>query len=296
MSKKLAPSLILSLLFAFSGRAAVTDRVVAVVGDEPILASDIRRFKELVSKSQALAGIWRVNPKGLTDEMILKRMIEEKIVAGSVKELEVPVAETEVDTQIATIAKNNNLTIQQLQDSLRREGVPFDIYRQNIRNQLERRNIFDRELRRGGGVAENELRAIYERRTKPEVRLALLSTRNAKQLGEAKAEILAKKMTYAATQEKWHVDELDWLSPDSLDESVAKLVDSAKPGDWVGPVKIQGKSQLVFLRERRKGSEEDFQKMKSELSQEAQMNDYERRFASWIERRKTEMQIVVNPQ
>lgn len=271
----------------------LVDRVLAVVGDEPILLSDVRKFKESVSKGSALASIYRINPSTLTEEKILDRMIEEKIVAFSAKELDADAADSEVDSQISAIAKQNGMSIDQLKTSLTRENVPFETYKSNIRLQIQRRNIFDRELRRGGGVTESEVRAVYDAKAGSEIDLALVPKTGVKDLATLK-KVVDAKATGADLESKYHAELLGWVAPDSLDDSIAKALKNAGSNSVVGPANVNGKPHYVVILGHRKGSEDDFQKTKGELMQEAQMKDYDKRFAAWLERRKTEMHIIRN--
>ena len=271
----------------------LVDRVVAVVGDEPILQSDLDRLKGQIKSSAALASIYKVPQNQVSDAAVLKWMLEEKIVHAAVRDMDMPVADSEVDGQIASIAKQNNMTLEQLSGSLKHEGVPFDVYKRNIRAQLERRNVFDKELRRGGGVSEADIRRIYEQKAKPELNLFFIQGDSAKALQKTKADISKANMSLKAIQVQYEVEEFGWTSPDTLDEKVAKAVSSAQTGQ--GPVSLGGKPLLVFVAGRRVGSEDEFQKAKNALSQEAQAEDYEKRFISWLERKKAEMHIVMNP-
>lgn len=273
----------------------LVDRVVAVVGDEPILQSDLDRLKGQIKSSAALASIYKVPQNQVSDTAVLKWMLEEKIVHAAVRDMDMPVADSEVDGQIASIAKQNNMTLEQLSGSLKHEGVPFDVYKRNIRAQLERRNVFDKELRRGGGVSEADIRRIYEQKAKPELNLFFIQGDSAKALQKTKADIAKTNMSLKNIQAQYDVEEFGWTSPDTLDEKVAKAVSSAQAGQVVGPVSLGGKPLLVFVAGRRVGSEDEFQKAKNSLSQEAQAEDYEKRFVSWLERKKAEMHIVMNP-
>jgi len=62
----------------------------------------------------------------------------------------------------------------------------------------------------------------------------------------------------------------------------------------VGPISTGRMLQLLLFEAERRGSEEGFQKAKGELAQVVQAQDFDRRFESWLERRKKELHIVVN--
>jgi len=105
-----------------ASHAELLDRVVAVVGDEPILQSDVLKLKKDVAATPALAGAYRLSPGETNFDKILDRMIEDKIIKQSVKELDIGVSDAEVENQISTIAKQNKLTLNQLGKSKKIRG------------------------------------------------------------------------------------------------------------------------------------------------------------------------------
>jgi peptidyl-prolyl cis-trans isomerase SurA len=296
--KPLKKLVFLGALFSLQVRAAqVLDRVAAVVGDEPILQSDVSNFKKALETSPALAGIYRVQKNATTFDDILKLVIEERLIHYSVKEMGVTVSDTEVDTQINNIAKQNNITRAQLEDSLRRENISTDLYRRNIKTQLERQNIFERELRKGGGVSEREVRDLYEKTAPFEYKLHVIALKKSPGTRKKLEDLASNLRSGSATKEevaKTTGEDLGWIAAESLDESLAKALKTSDEKGVVGPVDSGAMTQLLLVNGTRKGSEESFQKAKAELSMMAQGQDYERRFTAWLERRKNELQIVVN--
>lgn len=288
-------SLLALLIFApfapLVAQGQVLDRVVAVVGEEAVLQSDVAKLQNDIATSPALAGIYRVDPRKVGPKELLDLLLEEKIIKQSLKEMDLAVSDSEVENQITNIARQNSISRKQLEESLRQEGVPFDSYKANIRTQLERRNIFERELRRGGGVSEAEVRTLYQARAGRELRLTNLSGPKTALENIAKAHIVP---TDAVKTKGVHSDELGWVGSDGLHEKIAAKAASAKIGDYLGPVDIGGHAQLFYVEGVRTGSEEDFQKAKPELMAQAQSQDFERRFKFWVERRKKELNILVH--
>ncbi|MBS1983052.1 MAG: hypothetical protein JST16_02675 [Bdellovibrionales bacterium] len=287
-------SILLALSASPSFSKTVIDRIAAVVGDEPILQSEVSELETKLKKNSSLAGLYNLQSSTVTFDAVLQKMIEEKVVHFALKEMDASVADSEVDSRLAGIAKKNNLTLAQLETSVQGEGIPFDFYKKNIRAQLERQTVFERELRKGGGIGENELKELYAKRAKTEVSLEMISSEAAKDLPKIKETIVSKKMSLADIESSFPAEDFGWVTPDSLDNKIEKMIDNAKVGDVLGPVKVGGKSCLLILKARRKGSDEDFQKVKGELMQEAQSADYEKRFGSWLDRKKSEIHIVVN--
>ena len=276
--------------------AVLIDHVAAIVGDEPVLQSDVESRLALVKSSKAIANILRVDPNGLTQDAVALSLIEEKIIHVSAKEIDSAVSDTDLDNQIASIAKSNNLSRKQLESQLKSEGIDFDLYRGNIRNQLEKRNIFDRELRRSGGVSEAEMRDRYEQSAKVEVKLLVAQVSKA---GAAKAAELVKsfasgKLSLGDLKESLDYESYDWNAPENLQPKLAKAVAPLQKGQGIGPIDVDKKSLVVVVEDSRRGSDEEFEKVKPEISAEIQAKDFEKRFDQWLQRRKRELLIVIN--
>jgi peptidyl-prolyl cis-trans isomerase SurA len=289
--------LIGSLFFYTTLNATPIDGVAAVVGDTPILSSDILRFKKQLQETPALAPQYKLDPKNLKDSEVLERMIEERVVQAAIKELSISVSDAEVDSQVASIANQNNISKSQLESSLAAEGVPFEVYKSNIKNQLERRALFDRELRKGGGVSEVEIRDLYERTAPVELKLSLATAKTKADRDSLRALALSatqKKLGFAEALKTSRADALGWVNPQSLDSKVQTALKGAQPERIYGPVEIGGSLQVFFVEGNRRGSEEGFQAAKQELMMRAQSADFEQRFQSWVERKKKELNIVVN--
>jgi peptidyl-prolyl cis-trans isomerase SurA len=273
------------------------DHVAAVVVDEPILRSQVIQLQKSIEKNPALSSAYRLTPADLSYTTVLDRMIEEKVVQVTVKELEIQVSDTELETQVNSIAQQNKITRKQLEDSVLREGISFEEYRKNIKGSMERRNLFDRELRRGGGVTESEVKSLYEKTAPTELKLSVISIKNnaeSRKIGDVLVkEIKDKKKTLEAADSEFAGDSLGWIPVDSINSKFGNIK-NASAGDVIGPVLIEGQLQILLIYGNRKGSAEGFEKAKGELMMQAQSLDFERRFQSWLEKKKSELNIVLN--
>ena len=286
--------------FGASASAAtkVLDRVLAVVGDSPILQSDLDELKQSLRNTPALASSYKLNPKNFDPVVALGRMVDERIVKQVVKELDIQVAESEVEGQINSIAKQNNISRKQLEDSLKNEGVALDIYRRNIKDQLEKRNLFDRELRRGGGISEVELKSLYEKTARPEFQLSLLAVKKSEADGAKLATLLkdiaSSKITLEDGVKAYGAEPLGWIDPETLDPKLSAALKNAGPNKAYGPIEFAGRVHILLVHAKRMGSDEGFQKAKQELMAAAQAKDFDERFSAWLESKKREINIVFN--
>lgn len=284
---------LIALLFGTAAHARTLDRVMAVVGTEPILESEVETRLALIKKSPVYSNILGLDPKVIDTNAVLNMMIEEKILASVTEEMKATVSDVDVQKQVDSIARSNNITRKQLEDSLRKEGIPFDAYANNIRMQLQKRAVFERELRAAGSIGETELKSLYLKKASKEFEVTLLEAPKAKQAGIMKS-FQGGTEKWDTLSKKYPTTELGWVNPSTLKAPLGKAVGSSQAGQLIGPHKVGKISALVYIASERVGSDEEFDKVKDQLSAELQALAYQDRFQSWLEAKKKEMHIVVN--
>lgn len=148
--------IILFLVFtAVNGRSEIYDRIVAIVGEEPILLSQLK--KELrVGSNESLLKISREKQEEALNNLIEKSLIEQKA-----KKLAITVTEKEVDEEIENVKKNNNITTEVLVEVLKKEGLTLAQYREAIKSQILRAKLVNREVRPQVVVTDEILLAYY---------------------------------------------------------------------------------------------------------------------------------------
>jgi len=159
----LRKALILGLLTALPSiaTAEVIDGIAAIVNDEPITTYDVDKETSLIVKETA-------RKPGPTVEMTqlrttaLDQLIEKKLAEQKIKELDIKVSDEEVRQAIDDVKKQNNLTQEALVSALQAQGLTFDQYKAQLREQLERLRLMGQEVRSKIQVGEKEVREYYE--------------------------------------------------------------------------------------------------------------------------------------
>lgn len=128
------------LLFTASGRAQVLDRIVAVVGNEMILES------ELNAQVQFFVFNNRIDPKtpGLK-EQVLQSMINEKLIVAKAIEDSVTVTDDEVSQQLEAVIQQR---VQQVGSESKLEelyGMPMSRIKREFRDEM-RKNLLAQKL------------------------------------------------------------------------------------------------------------------------------------------------------
>jgi peptidyl-prolyl cis-trans isomerase SurA len=157
--------LLAALLLVAALPAAATERladgVAAQVGNDIVLISDVR---EIAAPTEA-----RARAQGASDEDILQlyfevleQMIERALIRQVVERAEIGATDADVDQAIAGIARENKLTPEKLRDSVEAQGMPYALYRERIRGEIEHARVINDLVASKTRVEEKELREIYD--------------------------------------------------------------------------------------------------------------------------------------
>lgn len=135
-STPLAPSS--SSPSAAAATGVVIERVVAVVGREVILLTELRdRARPYFTRiAQSVAADKRADAEREVVRALLEQMIEEQLTRAEADRLRVGVATSEIDAAVAALAQGQGVTPPQLYEAARKQGMSKEEYREELRRQL----------------------------------------------------------------------------------------------------------------------------------------------------------------
>lgn len=139
--------------------AAVTrqaDYIVAVVNSEPITNNEVRARMVRMEQQMAQQGA-PMPPRNELARALLERMIVERAQLQLAKELGLQVSESAVDDAVLNVAKQNQLSVEELRRRMTAEGLVFAQFRTDLRNELLLNRLRDRELEPKSKVSEQEI-------------------------------------------------------------------------------------------------------------------------------------------
>ena len=276
------------VIFSWSSEAKLIDRVVAIVGNEPILHSDVTKLQAVLKKSPSFRQIYPVKN---SREAILENLINEKIVHVSLKASGSSVSSADVEKQMNGIARQNGLSVSELKSTLKAEGIPLAIYENNIRSQIEQQKIFEREIRSSIGTpTDTELRLIYEKTAKNELNLYLW-TSDQKTAANSHLKSVAKQKESKALQS---FTSLGWVEYDSLNSFLKKSLKNKSSKKFIGPFSNKGTHYIFYIASQRQGSEDSFQKQRSQLIRQAQKGSFDNAFKNWLDKKKQNIEVSIN--
>ena len=121
------------------------DHIVAIVGQDLVTAFEVDRRLVLVREESAANGR-TVPPDSELRQRVLDALIDERIVLVHARESGIRVDEAELDRAVQSVAAQNKLSVAQLREQLRKDGLDYTRFRADIRDQLLVERVREREV------------------------------------------------------------------------------------------------------------------------------------------------------
>ena len=250
----------------------VLDRIIAVVNDEAITARELEERTQIAMKQLAQQGT-AAPPRTVVEKQLLERMIGDRVQVQFAKEAGIRVDDAELERAISRIAEQNKLSMQQLRETLERDGVPYAKFREDIRSEILMTRLREREVDNKIVITESEIDALLaaERQdgSADEVNLShilVVVPENASpeqvQARRARAEEALAQLakgadfrqiaaSYSEAPDALQGGSMGWRPGDRLPTIFFDAIKSMKPGDVSPILRSSNGFHIVKLIERR---------------------------------------------
>ncbi|MBI4700645.1 MAG: peptidylprolyl isomerase [Deltaproteobacteria bacterium] len=179
LARRLCCVLLFALLAASPApaRAVVVERVVAVVGEKAILATDLRgRARPFLVQLYAKipAGPQRAAAESQMLEQLLERMVDEELESRAAARGDARVTSEDVDSALRNIARLGGVGVSQLLSEVQAaSGMTEQEYREEIRRQVLEGKLLQRLVEDRIRVSDRDLQAAFERAVREELGVRL---------------------------------------------------------------------------------------------------------------------------
>lgn len=266
--------------------AELVDGIAAQVGNEIVLVSEIFQAASPAEKRIRAEGGGDQDVEILRLE-ILERMIERALIRQVVKRAELGASETEVDQAVADIARENQLTVPELRSTVLAQGMPFQVYRERIRSEIEHRKVMSAMVASKVRLDEDEVHEVYDREFSDQpvggeefyLRQILITASGegpsalsaaCRTAGAARARIVGGEKFKAVASEVSEVNPelggtIGWLHESELAAWMTRAVDGLEPGDVSHVVEAPFGCSVIEVVERRPHERITWEKAKDPL-------------------------------
>lgn len=160
-------SLLLALLSAGvaaqvpKSRTVEADRVVAVVNSEAITLYELRTKLAMVERQLRGQNV-QLPQRDVLERQLLERMIVDRAQMQMAKETGLQVSDSELDGAVHRIADSNRMGVTEFRSVLERDGVAWDKFREDVRQEMTLVRLRDREVDNRMTISEDEIDGYLE--------------------------------------------------------------------------------------------------------------------------------------
>lgn len=140
------------------------DRIVAVVNNEVITETELQQRVHTVAINLRRAQI-ELPPMEQLRQQVLERLITERAIMQRARQTGIRIDDQMVNASIEQIARQNNLTVEELRSRLAADGVAFNSFREEIRDEITTQRLREREVDEKIVVLDSEIDAYLAEQT-----------------------------------------------------------------------------------------------------------------------------------
>ena len=272
-------ALLLAILLACAApqapaqRGVLVDRIVAVVNKDVITTSELAERVALAERQLRRQNI-ALPERELLERQILERLILDKAQVQLAANSGLRVEELQLDRAVQRIAESNNVTLAEFRRRLETDGVAFDKFRAEVRQQilltrLREREVDDRVQVSDGEIdiylEENQAAAsgaaeynaahvlvrIPEQATPERIEQARARAEKARAEAQAGGDFARLAASTSDAGDALQGGALGWRAPSRLPELFAEALKTMQPGDVSGVLRSPAGFHVLKLLEQR---------------------------------------------
>src|SRR3989442_5604561 len=141
---------------AAAARIDLVDRVVAVVNKEVITQYELAERMNRVLKDLQRRGTSLPERREI-EHQVLERLVVEKVQLQFARDTGLRVDDLELDRTVNRVAEGNKLSLTEFRNTLERDSIRFDAFREELRNEILITRLREREVTSKITVSEGEI-------------------------------------------------------------------------------------------------------------------------------------------
>jgi peptidyl-prolyl cis-trans isomerase SurA len=150
--------------------AEVVNRIVASVDGDPITLYELNKF--ISDKSSQVPNMRGISNKDALQALITEKLVEKEIVARGIR-----IRDEDIDHYIDRIKQQNHIDDEQLREALKQQGLDYAQYRQQIRGEIEKVQLLNKEIRAKVTISPEDVSRYYEAHKKDYERPGVIKVR-----------------------------------------------------------------------------------------------------------------------
>lgn len=244
---------------------------------------------------------------------VLDNMINEKLVEQRIKELGLTVPDPELNSAIEDVQLKNNLTAEQLKQAVEAQGMSFEEYRQQIKQEILRFKLLSREINAKVQVTSGEVQEYFQAhidqfRTKPQMRVSSMTFEIPAGSSDEEAEQLRQRVADIRTQLQNGADfdqllaaqgdsvfggDMGSLVIADLTEQLQQALQGLEVGQVSEPLEMNNQLHLFQVTEYNSGDNNLNDTVKAKIEKILQQEKTDARFQEWTKELRDRGQVDI---
>ncbi|MEE9347418.1 MAG: peptidylprolyl isomerase [Robiginitomaculum sp.] len=272
-------SLVIALLasavsFGANANAQNAHGIAATVNEDVITTHDLRQ--------RVLFNIMASGTKVTEDSLkrmqaqAMRALVDERLQMGEAKKFDLSISDAEVEQSVARLAQSNNMSIEQIAQTMAKMGISLNTLRDQVRAEAAWQRIingrFGTRIRISDSQIDEALNRITANVSKPSYLVSEIFIEGTPEIGGmagamegAKAMItqanqgapftaLARQFSSSATAAKG--GDMGWIGEGELRDEIDATIQSMEKGSISDPISVPGGVYIIALRDKRISSSE----------------------------------------
>lgn len=275
--------------------ASVVDRVAAVVDAYVVTQGEVDDY--LAFQNDIVGG----PPMDRTQAR--EALIEKALVEREAERRGLIPSDEELESALAGIRDRNKMSEEQFLRALADEGMDFDTYLRQVRDQMVQVKVAGVVVRERMGVGDEALREYYLKNVasyceSPALRLVHIQVPG--EQGRERAEELRHRVEQAgapgAVGDQGRLTDMGYVLVENLSTDVRSALEGLPVGGVSPVVEMGGSCNLFYVAERKDGRIRPFEEVRDQLRENYFRDKEEELFRLWIEDLKAQARIVRKPE
>ena len=291
--------------------------IAAVVNDEIITLYEVNREAKPVFSENEKKSVVDDAMASRIRHSVLDSLVDKKLVEQKIKELNIKVAEEEIQQAIEDVKKQNNLSREALLKALAGQGLTYDQYHDKLQEQLEKLKLISMEVRSKIQVGDTEVREYYEANQSKyredetfRARHIFFRTGEKSSAADIKASMTTALMVlseaksgkdFAELAKTYSEDpaarkdggDLGRFKKGDMQIELEQVIMTLKPGEVSELISTPMGLHLIKLEERNAGKLKSFESVKNEIEEQLYRKKSDERFSQWAKDLRTKSSVEI---
>lgn len=251
------------------------DRIVAIVNEDVILNSELQRATANFL-AQFAGSRQQLPPRNVLERQILDRLVLSRLQIERANQMGIRVGDQELEQAVQSVAANNRMSVQQLREQLAREGLAYEQFRRDLRNEILIQRLRARVMQSQVAVSDTEidlalaaegagrqvhlahlLVALPDAPTPEQIEIARGKITGIKELiTKGEMDFTAAAIRYSDAPNALQGGDLGWRNQNEIPNLFIPIVKAMQPGEVSDPIRGPSGFQLLHLIETREAERE----------------------------------------